>query len=127
MERWRRRIFYMLLAYCAGMLLWASRPWTDTQRLVTPPEVPLPLGEQFAFARYRCPSVFSSATEAPEANEATPYPPADKPCSEQTSHRALFVVDLAAAGVGMVLVQRSSIRHRAAAKAADARDAELAS
>ncbi len=120
----------MLLAYCAGMLLWASRPWTDTQRLVTPPEVPLPIGEQFAFARYRCPSVFSGATEAPEANEATPYPPADTPCNEQSSHRALFVVDLAAAGAAMALVKRSSMRHRAAAKAAkaaDARDAELAS
>lgn len=111
----------MLLAYCAGMLLWASRPWTDTERLVTPPEV----GEQFA--GYRCPSVFSSATEAPEADEATPYPPADAPCGEQTSHRVLFVVDLAAAGAGMVLIQRSSIRHRAAAKAADERDAEAAS
>lgn len=121
MQRWRRRIFYLLLAYSAATLVWASRPWTDTQRLVTPPEVTNPV-----FAEYPCPSVFSRAAGEPEAREPSPYPPAGRPCSERTSHRALFVVDLAAAGVGMALLQRSSSRYRAAAKAADERDAELA-
>lgn len=120
MQRWRRRIFYLLVVYSAAMILWAARPWTDTQALVTPPDVPL------AFAEYQCPSVFSSGTADLEPSAETPYPPAKRPCGEQDRHRVLFVLDMAAAGAGMVLLQRSSARYRAASAAADAREAELA-
>lgn len=103
----------------AAMVLWASRPWTDTERLVTP------VGVDIAFAEYDCPSVFSSRARDAVPSEPTPYPPVHRPCGEQSRHRMLFVVDLVAAAVGMVLLQRSSIRYRAAARAADARDAQL--
>lgn len=120
MQRWRRRIFYLLLAYSAAMVLWAARPWTDTQALVTPPGTPL------AFAEYQCPSVFSSGTKDLEPAAETRFPPAKRPCGQQDRHRVLFVVDMAAAGAGMVLLRRSSARYRAASMAADAREAELA-
>jgi hypothetical protein len=119
-QRWRQRIFYLLLAYSVATVLWASRPWTDTQALVTPPEA----GE--TLYDFSCPSVFSGAAGDPEARDPLPYPPTEKPCGEQTSHRVLFVVDLAAAGVGMALLQRASARYRAAARAADVHDAEIA-
>ncbi|MGI8686511.1 MAG: hypothetical protein ACR2MO_15720 [Acidimicrobiales bacterium] len=119
MQRWRRRLFSMLLVYCAAMVLWASRPWTDTVALETP------AGASPAFVEYRCPSVFSSGTD-PEPAEEPAFPLRRRPCEQQGTHRALFVIDLAAAGVGMALLQRSSARYRAAATAADARDAELA-
>ena len=111
----------MLLAYSVATVLWASRPWTDTQALVTPPEAGEPV-----YADYSCPSVFSGAAGEPEARDPEPYPPQDDPCGEQTSRRVLFVVDLAAAGVGMALRQRASARYRAAMRAADAPDAEVA-
>ena len=120
MQRWRRRISYLLLVYCAGMLLWASRPWTDTQRLATPPEV-----AEKVFAEYDCPSAFSGRPDDPQPNEPVQYPPADRPCGEQTSHRVLFLVDLAAAAVGFGLLQRSMGRYRAA-QAAEDRAAEVA-
>ena len=121
MQRWRQRILYLLLAYSVATVVWASRPWTDTQALVTPAEA----GET-VYADYSCPSVFSGGAGEPEARDPVPFPPKDRPCGEQTSHRVLFVVDLAVAGVGMALLQRASARYRAAARAADAPDAEVA-
>ena len=119
MQRWRRRILYLLLAYAASMVLWASRPWTDTEMLVTPP------GVEVAFAEYRCPSVFSGTTKEPRPVKETPFLPANRPCGEQGRHRVLFVVDVAAAVAGGALLQRSSNRYLAAARVADARDAQL--
>lgn len=116
MQRWRRRIFYALVAYMAAMALWASRPWTDTELLVTPPDAPP------AFAEYRCPSVFGSGPAEPVASGETPYVPAHRPCGEQGRHRALFVVDMAVSAAGVVVVRRSLRRHRADALEPDGPD-----
>ena len=110
----------MLLFYSAAMMLWATRPWIDTQALVTPP------GEPAAFAEFRCPSVFSGAVPAdPDPVEEPAFPLSHRPCDEQTSRRVLFVADLAAAAAAMVLLQRASARYRAAATAGEPLDTEL--
>jgi hypothetical protein len=108
-----------LLVYVGAMALWASRPWTDTHGLVASPE------REPAFAEYHCPSVFGrhpaergrqilSGTRAEGQTEDPEFPPDGTPCDAQGTHRALFAVDLAAASAGMVLLQRSSMRRRAA-------------
>lgn len=118
MHGWRLRIFLVLAVYALGMVVWASRPWTDTQPLVAPDREP-------AFAQFRCPSVFGSGDAVrgdqllsgvrPEGQTEDPvYPATGSPCSEQGTHRVLLVADLAAAGVGMLLLVRSHARHRAA-------------
>lgn len=119
MRGWRRRIFLVLLAYAAVTTLWATRPWTDTQRLETPPDAPL------QFAEYGCPSVFYAASDHPAASEEAAYRPDGAPCGEQSERRALFFVDIAAAVVGMLLLKRSSSRHRAAIVKDEARAAAL--
>lgn len=101
------------------MVLWASRPWTDTHALIAPK------ARSPAFAAYKCPSVFDHhagerlrelrvPTPARQQPDETLYPPRGTPCDEQGKHRVLFFVDIGAAGVAMLLLQRSGSRHRAA-------------
>lgn len=118
MQGWRRRVFLVLLVYVAAMLVWASRTWTDTQALVTPPGIPP------AFAKYECPAVFGGGPKDPAPSEETPYAPAGTPCDEQAKHRVLLIVDITAAGIAMALLQRSGARHRAATELENARTVE---
>ena len=118
MHGWRLRIFVALVLYMVFLVMWATRPWTDTHGLDAPDREP-------AFAEFACPSVFGHDAPVrgdqllsgarPEGQTEDPVFPVDgTPCSEQRNHRVLFVVDLAAAAAGMVLLQRSQARHRAA-------------
>lgn len=109
----------MLLVYMAAMVLWAARPWTDTHALVATPD------REPAFAEYKCPSVFRRTPivrgrqilggQRPEGQERDPVFPVDgTPCGQRRRQRVLFVVDIAAAGVGLALLKRSGSRHQAA-------------
>lgn len=131
MHGWRLRIFLALGFYVAAMALWATRPWTDTHALVVPDN------RSPGFAEYECPSVFGrgpgvkglqilSGSREPAQPDDPQYPPAGTPCDEQDKHRVLLVVDVAAAGIAMLALQRSSVRHRAATELDDARAAEVA-
>lgn len=101
----------MLLAYIAATAVWASRSWTDTHELDAPED------RSPAFAEYECPAVFGhhspvrgrqTLSGTKDSAEDPAYPPSGTPCDEQGRHRVLFFVDVAVAGAGMLLLQRSS-------------------
>jgi len=112
---WRRRVLFVLLAYTAILVLWASRPWSDTRALVTPPD-PTGAPGPTVFGTYDCPPLFSRAPEAPTVRDGSPYPPSGTPCGAQGGRRVLFFADLAVVAVAIVVLQRSGVRHQAAAE-----------
>lgn len=114
MRGWRRRVLFGLLAYSAVLVLWASRPWSDTRLLVPPPGAAA--GAPPAYRTYDCPSLFSRGPTPPVAADPAAAAPSGPPCAAQGGRRVLFYVDLALVAVAIAGLQRSGVRHRAAAE-----------
>lgn len=108
MQGWRRRVFFVLLAYSAAMLIWSVRPWTDTHAEVTPPEA------DPVFAVYKCPSIFNARPENSQPEEELVYPLNGRACDQQETRRALAVIDAFVVVAGLILIVRSGVRHQAA-------------
>ena len=128
------RILLVLVVYMAAMVLGVFRPWTDTHALVATDREP-------SFVKFRCPKVFGHDAavrgdqllgkpldgDEPEGQTDHPVYPVDgRPCDKQSERRVLFVVDLAAAGLGMILLRQSGARQRAADRLHEAQANEVA-
>ena len=104
LERWRRRALVAIALYVVALLVWAWRPWTDTQPLAAPE------GQPAVAVDYKCRSVFGGGPDEPEASEPVPYPPAGEPCDQQGSLRVLTAVDLALAGLALLALWKAGGR-----------------
>ena len=119
LERWRRRVLVAILLYAVALLVWAARPWTDTQPLAVPE------GSAEVVVDVRCPAILSKG-QHPEPQDPLPYPPADRPCEQRRSLQALTAVDLAMAGVAVVVLVRAGRRRRVGLEADDDEEAPAA-
>ena len=98
MQSWRRYTILAVLAFLAGVAVWASMAWTDVVA------VNVPKGQPPQSVSVKCGHLFGSG--AAGSFIATPYALrhlSHSPCSGRTSRRVLVVLD-GVAGVAALVV-----------------------
>jgi hypothetical protein len=106
---WRRLAIVGLVVFAAVIGAWASRPWTDTVPLRTPPGVPT------QSVSFECGPPFGAATvNRPEKAPGSPYPLAAKPCAHRRARRNLAVSEIVLAGIAVLVLAAGGRRARSA-------------
>jgi hypothetical protein len=95
--RWARIALVVLLAWMVAVVIWTSRPWSDTQALIIPPTkkdvAPM-------FATFECSDLLGAAS-TPVHHGTLRYPLSREPCRDRSQRRALAVADL---GLGVIAI-----------------------
>jgi hypothetical protein len=98
-----------LLLWTAAILLWAGRSWTATIPLKTPDKTPA------QNAQFRCGAPLSGDTGSSLLSpQSTALPLSDAPCGQRTTRRDLVYIDVALAGVIVLVLARGRSRRRRA-------------
>lgn len=112
---WRRVAIAVVLVWTLVVANWASRSWSDSVTLTTPP------GVEEQSREFVCSTPFDANAAQPKDSNASEYGLSRQPCEVHGERRwlAMFDIGLGLAGVALLiwLGARSSSRKKAAAPA----------
>jgi hypothetical protein len=103
MGRARRYVVVALVAFGLSVAVWATRPWSDTKPLASPPGVKEQVPET---VKFQCGAPFGSASV--HGPQSTVRPVVGTPCGQRDERRRLAFADvvLAVVGIGYVTLGR---------------------
>jgi hypothetical protein len=106
-RRWRRLAIVGLLVMAAVIGVWATRRWTDTVPLRTPPGVPT------QSVSFECGAPFGAATtRRAERALGAPYPLSAEPCAHRRARRNLVLAEIVLAGTSVLVLAAGGRRAR---------------